>query len=113
MTTREDTLEIHSYTPAAGDPYARSAVAANLAMRTNTPISMEHIFFTCGAAPALVSVLRALALENSEVIAITPYFPEYRPFCEYSGHKFVASSVILPYSKSHRRCQSCSEYGHR
>lgn len=90
MTNRGDTLEIHSYTPAPGDPYARSAVAANLAMRTNTPIGMEHIFFTCGAAPALVSVLRALALPGSEVIAITPYFPEYRPFTECAGHKFVA-----------------------
>ena len=89
MTARGDTLEIHSYTPAAGDPYARSAVAANLAMRTNTPIGMEHIFFTCGAAPALVSVLRALALPGSEVIGITPFFPEYRPFTECAGHKYV------------------------
>jgi aspartate aminotransferase len=48
------------------------------------------VFFTCGAAPALVSVLRALAVENSEIIAITPYFPEYRPFVECSGSKFVA-----------------------
>lgn len=90
MTNRGDTLEIHSYTPAPGDPYARSAVAANLALRTNTPIGMEHIFFTCGAAPALVSVLRALALPGSEVIGITPFFPEYRPFTECAGHKFVA-----------------------
>ena len=89
MTNRGDTLEIHSYTPAPGDPYARSAVAANLAMRTNTPIGMEHIFLTCGAAPALVSVLKALSYPGSEVIGITPYFPEYRPFCENTGHKFV------------------------
>ena len=89
MTAQEDTLTIHSYTPAGGAPDARAAVAANLAMRTGTPVRPENIFFTCGAAPALVSVLRALAVENSEIIAITPYFPEYRPFVEFSGSKFV------------------------
>lgn len=90
MAEKEDTLEVHGYTPAAGDFDARAAVAANLAMRTNTPIAAEHIFFTCGAAPALVSVLRALAVENSEVIGIIPFFAEYKPFTIYAGHKFVA-----------------------
>ena len=89
LTAQKDTLTIHSYTPAGGAPDARAAVAANLAMRTGTPVRPENIFFTCGAAPALVSVLRALAVENSEIIAITPYFPEYRPFVEFSGSKFV------------------------
>jgi aspartate aminotransferase len=89
MTAQEDTLAIHSYTPAGGAPDARKAVADNLAMRTGTPVRPENVFFTCGAAPALVSVLRALAVENSEVIGITPYFPEYRPFSEYAGHKYV------------------------
>lgn len=88
-TAREDTLAIHSYTPAGGAPDARRAVADNLARRTGMPIRPNNIFFTCGAAPALVSVLRALAVEQSEVIAITPYFPEYRPFVEFSGSKFV------------------------
>ena len=90
MTAQEDTLTIHSYPPAGGAPDARAAVAANLAERTGTAVRPENIFFTCGAAPALVSVLRALAVENSEIIAITPYFPEYRPFVECSGSKFVA-----------------------
>ncbi len=90
MANQEDTLAVHGYTPAPGAPDAREAVAHNLAMRTNTPIAAEHIFFTCGAAPALVSVLRALAVEDSEVIGIIPYFPEYAPFCTFAGHKFVA-----------------------
>ncbi len=90
LTAQEDTLAIHSYTPAGGAPDARKAVADNLAMRTGMLVRPENIFFTCGAAPALVSVLRALAVENSEILAITPYFPEYRPFIEFSGSKFVA-----------------------
>lgn len=90
VAAQEDTLAVHSYTPAAGDYAARDAVAKNLAMRTNTPIAAEHIFLTCGAAPSLISVMRALAVENSEIIGITPYFPEYVPFSTYAGHKFVA-----------------------
>ena len=50
MSNRGDTLEIHSYTPAPGDPYARSAVAANLAMRTNTPIGMAFKY-SCNLGP--------------------------------------------------------------
>lgn len=90
MCDREDTLSVHGYTPAPGAMDAREAVAQNLAMRTNTPIAAEHIFFTCGAAPSLVSVMRALAVEDSEIIGITPYFPEYRPFATFAGHRFVA-----------------------
>lgn len=90
LVGQEDSLAIHSYTPAGGAPDARKAVADNLASRTGMLVRPENIFFTCGAAPALVSVLRALAVENSEIIAITPYFPEYRPFIEFSGSKFVS-----------------------
>ncbi len=90
MTAREDTLVAHSYTPAAGDLDARAAVAQNLSMRTGMLVRPSNIFFTCGAAPALVSVLRALSVEHSEILAITPYFPEYRPFVEFSGNRFVA-----------------------
>lgn len=86
-----DTLSTHSYTPAGGASDARAAVADDLSRRSGMKIRPQNIFFTCGAAPALVSVLRALAVENSEVVAITPYFPEYRPFVEFSGSKFVAA----------------------
>lgn len=37
----------------------------------------------------MIATLRALSCENSEVVAIAPYFPEYKPFAENAGHKFV------------------------
>ena len=40
-------------------------------------------------APALVSVIRALATEGAEIMAIAPFFPEYRPFVEANGAAFV------------------------
>lgn len=86
----EDTLSIHGYTPAAGDFDARAAVADNLTRRAGVTIRPENIYFTCGAAPALISTIRALAVENAEIMVIAPYFPEYRPFIEMNGCKFVA-----------------------
>ena len=84
-----DSLAVHSYTQAPGTMDARQAVAEELNQRYGADLRGENFFFTCGAAPALVSVIRALATEGSEILAITPYFPEYRPFVESSGAAFV------------------------
>lgn len=84
-----DSLAVHGYTPAAGSMEARSAVADDLNQRFHTAIRPQDVFFTCGAAPALVSTVRALAVDGAEVLAIAPHFPEYRPFVEQNGAKFV------------------------
>ena len=82
-------LAVHSYTPAPGAMDARRAVADDLNARFNAGLRAENIFLTCGAAPALLAVLRALSVENAEIVAIAPFFPEYRPFTECAGGKFV------------------------
>ena len=87
-----NTLTLHGYTPAAGARNAREAVAADLAKRTGKPIRMENIFFTCGAAPAITATLLALTVENSEVMLLAPYFPEYLAYAHNSG----ARVVIVP-----------------
>nr|WP_325195819.1 pyridoxal phosphate-dependent aminotransferase [uncultured Oscillibacter sp.] len=84
-----DSLDIHGYTPAPGAMPARKAIADDLNARFHTSIRAENIFFTCGAAPALISVIRALAVEGAEIMAIAPFFPEYRPFTEQNGASFV------------------------
>ena len=89
LAQNPDTVSVHSYTPARGEGEARAAVAADLTARSGMTIRPDNIFFTCGAAPALVAVLRALSVENSEVAVIAPFFPEYRPFVEFNGSKFV------------------------
>ncbi len=83
-----DSLAVHSYTPATGGMEARKAVAEDLNRRFGTAIRGENIFFTCGAAPALLSVIRALTVEDAEILAIAPFFPEYRPFGEGCGATF-------------------------
>ena len=84
-----DSLDIHGYTPAPGAMPARKAIADDLNARFHTSIRGENIFFTCGAAPALISVIQALAVEGAEIMAIAPFFPEYRPFTEQNGASFV------------------------
>ena len=84
-----DSLALHGYTPAAGAMEARRAVADDLSARSGMSIRPENIFFTCGAAPALVAVIRALAVQGAEFIAVAPYFPEYQVFVSCNGGKFV------------------------
>lgn len=90
IVANEDTLEIHGYTSAAGYDGVRKAVADDLNVRYGASVRPGNLFFTCGAAPALVSVLKALIVSpESEIITIAPFFPEYRPFTEANGGKFV------------------------
>ena len=80
-----DALALHGYTPASGAAEAKEAVAADLRRRTGDDIRAEHIFFTCGAAPALIAVMRALAVPEAEVVLLAPYFSEYPVFAEANG----------------------------
>ena len=89
---RESSTAIHSYTPAMGMVDTRSAVAEDLNRRFDASIRPENLFFTCGAAPALVSVLQALAVEQSEFLLLAPYFSEYTVFVAAAGGK----PVIVP-----------------
>ncbi|MBR5390837.1 MAG: pyridoxal phosphate-dependent aminotransferase [Clostridia bacterium] len=85
-------LALHGYTPASGAKEAREAVAADLRRRTGDDIGPDNLFFTCGAAPALISVMRALAVEEAEILLLAPYFSEYPVFASANGLK----PVVVP-----------------
>ena len=89
-------LAVHGYTSAPGDLGLRQAVADDLNERYNAGVRANDLFIGCGAAPELVSVIRALAVENAEFIAVAPFFPEYRPFVESSGGKLVVVPADIP-----------------
>ena len=89
-------LEVHGYTSAVGDFATRKAIADDLNARYNAGVAPEELFIGCGAAPELVAVLRALAVPGSEVLAIAPYFPEYKPFTEASGATFKVVPPDVP-----------------
>jgi len=91
-----DSLAVHGYTSAPGDLPLRAAIAQDLNARYDANVRPGDLFVGCGAAPELVSVIRALAVENAEFIAIAPFFPEYRPFVESSGGSLVVVPADIP-----------------
>lgn len=87
--TNMDSIKLHGYSVAAGFETARKAVADNLNKRFGTNYTPANLFFTCGAAPALCATCSALTVdENSEILAIAPYFLEYEVFVSNAGAKF-------------------------
>ncbi len=80
---------IHSYTTAAGLLSLREKIAADLNGRFGLGITPNLLYVTCGAAASLTITLKAVLLPGDEVIAIAPFFPEYRVFTEGQGGKLV------------------------
>ncbi|MDI9589924.1 MAG: pyridoxal phosphate-dependent aminotransferase [Acidobacteriota bacterium] len=77
--------QLHGYTPAAGLPSAREAVAKSLNRRFGTNYGPDDLYLACGAAASLSICFHALVNAGDEVIVIAPYFPEYRVWIETSG----------------------------
>ena len=91
-----DSLAVHGYTSAIGDFSCRKAIADDVNARFDAGARPEDFFITGGAAPALISVIRALAVPGSELLAIAPYFPEYKPFAEANGMIFKVVPPDIP-----------------
>ncbi|MDD4125550.1 MAG: pyridoxal phosphate-dependent aminotransferase [Eubacteriales bacterium] len=82
----EPPVAVHGYTSAPGCDEIRRAIASSLTNKFNMDIRPENLYITCGAAAAVTSVLAALTIDNqSEFIAVAPFFPEYRCFAEVAG----------------------------
>ncbi len=91
-----DTLLVHGYTSSIGDLATRQAIADDLNDRFDAGVKPENLFIGTGAAPELVATMKALTVENSEILAIAPYFPEYKPFAEVAGLKFKVVAPDVP-----------------
>ena len=91
-----DSLAVHGYTSAVGDYATRKAIAEDLNQRYAAGAAPEDFFIGCGAAPELVAVLNALAVPGGEVLAIAPYFPEYKPFSQCAGLMFQVVPPDVP-----------------
>ena len=91
-----DSLAVHGYTSAVGDFATRKAIADDLNQRYQAAVRPEDLFIGCGAAPELCAVFSALAVPNGEILAIAPYFPEYKPFAESAGLTFKVVPPDVP-----------------
>lgn len=91
-----DSLTLHGYTSAIGDRETRDAIAQDLNHRYGTATRGSDFFLTCGAAPALTAIFRALAVPGGELLVIAPYFPEYKPFAQQAGLTFRVVPPDIP-----------------
>ena len=94
-----DSTALHGYTPAAGLPSFRKAIAEDVNRRYRAGIEDDMVFVTCGAAPGLVACVRGLMRPGEEAIAFAPFFTEYRVFVESAGGVLVTvppTETLLP-----------------
>lgn len=84
-----DPVALHGYTSAQGDASVRAAIAENINKRFKAGVSADDIYMTVGAAASLTISLKALSVPGDEIIAFTPYFPEYRVFVEAADAKLI------------------------
>ena len=69
-----DSIKLHGYSMAPGFEGCRNAVAADLSKRFGLDVKASELFFTCGAAPALISIIKAMIVDSdSEIMAIAPF----------------------------------------
>lgn len=87
----ESSMELHGYMDNAGYEKTRQAVADNLNQRFGTEFEAKHIVMTVGAAGALNVVFKTILDPGDEVLALAPYFGEYRGYV--ANHQGVLREV--------------------
>ncbi len=80
-----ESTALHGYTPAAGLPSLRAAIAEDLRTRLGAPVSADGVYVCCGAAAGLIACCRGLLCPGEEALTFAPFFTEYRVFVEAAG----------------------------
>jgi aspartate aminotransferase len=75
----------HGYTPNAGYPETRQAIAGKISRTTGLKMSADHVVMSCGAGGALNVIFKALLDPGDEVIVLKPFFVEYPFYIENYG----------------------------
>jgi len=92
----EDPVSLHGYSPAAGDPRVRKAVAESIVKRYGVPATPGNVYMTAGAAAGLAISIKAVTVPGDEVIVISPYFPEYKTWICAAGCTIVEVPASVP-----------------
>jgi len=77
------------YTPSAGIPELRQAIADEISRTRDIPVEMDNVVVTPGAKPIMFYVILALAEPGDEVIYPNPGFPIYESMINFTGAKAV------------------------
>lgn len=91
-----DPVELHAYSPAAGLPAVRQAIADSIVRRYGQRATASHVYMTAGAAAALAASISAVTHPGDEVVVVSPYFPEYRTWIEAAGCTVVEVPALQP-----------------
>lgn len=92
----EEPSALHGYSPAAGDPRVRQAVADHIRRRYDVPAQPEQVYLTAGAAAGLAISISAVTEPGDEVIIIAPYFPEYKVWIDTAECTCVEVPAHVP-----------------
>lgn len=82
------------YTPAAGIPELRQAVADKFNQEWGTDFSSSNVIITCGSKHAIYSVCMAVLEERDEVLLPTPYWVTFPEVIKMTGA--VPREVVTP-----------------
>lgn len=85
LVLNTDPVVLHGYTSAQGAPDVRKSCADYVNNNFGTNYTGDNFYMTVGAAASLTISLTAISEENSEVIILAPFFPEYTVFISQAG----------------------------
>ena len=74
------------YMPNAGYPEVRERIVQEIGF---PGLGIDSVALTTGAAGAISVALKTFVQPGDEVVGITPYFSEFRLYCETAGLRFV------------------------
>ncbi len=77
------------YTPSAGIPELRQAVADEVARTRGIPVSPDQVVVTPGGKPIMFFTIQALVDSGDEVLYPSPGFPIYESMIDFCGGKPV------------------------
>lgn len=80
------------YMPNAGFAWALEALAEELTKEQNVVLTKNDVMLSCGAAGAMNAFFHAVLDPQDEVLAIAPFFGEYRFYTE--NHQGVFKTVL-------------------
>ena len=81
------------YTPAAGIPALRQAIADYIARTRGITVDPAQVVVVPGGKPIMFFVLLAMVEEGDEVIYPNPGFPIYESMIHFTGGKAGAAAV--------------------
>jgi aspartate aminotransferase len=82
----------HFYSPVAGFPDLRAAIAEKLVKENNIKATAENIVVSTGAKQALANVIEAVVDKGEEVVILAPYWVSYSEMVKLSEAKSVIIS---------------------